>query len=160
MGEVIKTVFVNYIVCALVGGFLEYSAPQNARKTMRIVLVSVMLIVSFSPLLKADVDLTGFYEEYEFQDNNPQENYDTLMHTANITEKKIYNEMRNILIKLGIDEYEIYVKTQVEIEENTVYLEEIKIQIPHEFENKISDIEKSVNEELKSVLVVEKLVQK
>ena len=160
MGEVIKTVFVNYIVCALAGGFLEYVAPKNARKTLRVVLVSVMIIVSFSPILKEEIDFSAIYNDLNFEENSNSTTYDGLMHTANITEKKIYNEMRNLLINLGIDEYEIYVKTDVETEDNTVYLEEIKIQIPQEFESKIPIVEKSVNEEYKSVLVVEKLVEK
>lgn len=160
MSNVIKTVFINYIVCALAGGFLEYWAPENARKTLRVVIVAVMLTASFSPLLKAEYSLGDFYNDYEIEENSVGNDYDILMHTANITEKKIYNEMRNILINLGIDEYEIYVKTDVEIEENTVYLDEIKIQIPQKWKSKISEIEGKVNEEYKRVLVVEKLVEK
>ena len=60
MSDVIKTVFINYIACALIGGILEYAAPQNARKTLRVAVVSVMLIASLSPLLKIDFDF--FYK--------------------------------------------------------------------------------------------------
>ncbi len=155
MSEVIKTVFINYIACALVGGFLEYIAPQSARKTLRVAVVSVMLIASLSPLLKIDFDFSDVTADYEI---NETLSYDALMHTANLTEKKIYNEMRNILINLSIDEYEIYVKTSAEMEENTVYLDEIKIQVAEEFQEKIPEIEKAVAEEYKPVLIVEKMV--
>jgi hypothetical protein len=155
MSDVIKTVFVNYITCALVGGILEYVAPQNARKTLRVAVVSIMLITSFSPILKINIDFSNINSVYE---NDETQSYDALMHTANLTEKKIYNEMRDILINLEIDEYEIYVKTTVEIEENTVYLDSIKIEVSEKFADKISEIKKSVKEEYRTVLIVEKMV--
>ena len=46
----------------------------------------------------------------------------------------------------------------VEAEENTVYLDEIKIQVAEEFGDKIPEIKKAVTEEYKTVLVVEKMV--
>lgn len=155
MSDVIKTVFVNYITCALVGGILEYVAPQNARKTLRVAVVSIMLITSFSPILKIDIDFSNINSIYE---NDETQSYDALMHTANLTEKKIYNEMRDILINLEIDEYEIYVKTTVEIEENTVYLDSIKIEVSEIFADKIPEIKKCVKEEYRTVLIVEKMV--
>ena len=51
MSEVIKSVFLNYIVCALAGGFLEYFAPAKSRKTLRIIVMGVILATSFAPLL-------------------------------------------------------------------------------------------------------------
>lgn len=157
MSETVKTVFVNYIACALLGGLLEYAAPKNVRKTLRIAVVSVMLATSVSPLLKTDFSLPDIGNNTEAGENAV---YDALMHTSNIAEKKIYNEMCDMLINLGIDEYEIYVKTTAEKEEYTVYLEEIKIQIPEEYSERIPQIQQSVAEEYKEVLVVEKLVDK
>lgn len=157
MSEVVKNVFVNYIACALLGGLLEYAAPKNARKTLRVAVVSVMLAASLMPLLKTDFEFPNISDTYETSDNSV---YDALMHTANIAEKKIYNEMRDMLINSGIDEYEIYVKTSAEKDEYTVYLEEIKIQIPEEYLGKTAEIQKAVAEEYKDVLVVEKLVDK
>lgn len=155
MSDIIKTVFINYIACALIGGLLEYATSKNARKTLRVAVVSVMLIASLSPLLKIDFDFSNITETYETNENV---SYDALMHTANLTEKKIYNEMRNILINLNIDEYEIYINTSVETEENTVYLDEIKIQVAEEFGDKIPEIKNAVTEEYKTVLIVEKMV--
>ncbi len=157
MSETVKTVFVNYIACALLGGLLEYASPKNVRKTLRIAVVSVVLATSVSPLLKTDFSLPDIGNTADVSENAV---YDALMHTSNTAEKKIYNEMCDILINLGIDEYEIYVKTTAEKEEYTVYLEEIKIQIPEEYSEKIPQIQRSVDEEYKEVLVVEKLVDK
>ena len=80
--------------------------------------------------------------------------YDNLMHIANLTEKKIYNEMKQILINQQVSEYEIYVRTSVEKDENTVYLDEVKIEIPEEFKDKISAITKAVPVEYKSVFTI------
>ncbi len=151
MSEVIKTVFVNYIFCALVGGLLEYFAPQNARKTLRVAVVSFMLVFSLAPLLKLEFD---FGEIPSGQEINESVGYDALMHTANLTEKKIYNEMRDILINLGVDEYEIYVTTSVEKDVGTVYLEGIKIEVAEEFKDKIPDIAKMVPVEYEPVFTV------
>ena len=62
------------------------------------------------------------------------------------------------IICKGDKEYEIYINTSVEAEENTVYLDEIKIQVAEEFGDKIPEIKKAVAEEYKTVLVVEKMV--
>ena len=155
MSEVIKTVFLNYIICALFGGFLEYIAPEKNRKTLRVIVVAIMLIVSLSPILKINFDFSDISASYEFDET---ESYDALMHTANLTEKKIYNEVREILINLEIDEYEIYVNTTVEIDENAVYLDSVKIQIAEEFADKIPEIKKRVKVEYQTVLIVEKMV--
>ena len=151
MREVIKTVFVNYITCAIVGGILEYVVPNKMKKTMRVVVVSVMLGASFSPLLKTDFDFSNItYPAITAEEIS----YDALMHTANLTEKKIHSQMKEILIKESIDEYEIYVRTSIEKEENTVYLDEIKIEIPTEFKDKVPNIKKAVPEEYQGVFTI------
>lgn len=151
MSEVIKNVFVNYIVCALVGGFLEYFAPSRARKALRVIVMAVVLITSFAPLLKADIsipDFNGYEEVYEKQ------SYDALMHTANLTEKKVYNEVRDVLINSGINEYEIYVTTSVEEERNTVRLEGVVVELPTEFMGLQGEIIKKIPEEYRGITEV------
>lgn len=156
MTETVKSVFVNYIVCALMGGFLEYAAPEKARKTLRVTVVAVMLVASLSPLLKLNFELP----EFEQTSENVQTEYDKLIHTAGIIEKRIYSEMRDILINLGINEYEIYVKTTVDKDSFTVWLEEITIQVPQEYTDAYTEIENAVPQEYKQVLNVEKTVEK
>ena len=151
MTETIKTVLLNYAVCALVGGVLEYIAPEKTKKTLRVAVVSVMLLMVVSPFVKSEVNLKNILPEEEISENV---NYDALMHTANLTERKLKAEMKEILIKENINEYEIYIITSVDEEENTVYLEEIKIEVGKAFENKISIIKSNVSEEYQEVLKV------
>ena len=151
MSDVIKSVFVNYIACALLGGFLEYFAPSKIRRTLRVAVIAVMLVTSVAPVLKIDLgelDFSGYEEAGEGTA------YDALMHTANLTEKKIYGEIRDILINQGVDEYEIYVTTSVEQETNTVFLEEIKVETDERFKDKITDIENAVSKEYQGILSV------
>lgn len=151
MSETIKTVLLNYVVCALVGGILEYIAPEKTRKVLRIAVVSVLLLGIVSPIVKSDISLDDLLPQAEVKESA---DYDTLMHTANLTEKKIREEMKEILINEGVNEYEIYVSTSVDAEENTVYLEEIKIEVGNTFENKINIIKSKVPEEYRQILKV------
>lgn len=148
MSETIKSVFINYIVCAIAGGFLEYFAPPKSRKTIRVIIMGVILATSFAPLLKTEITIPDFSGYDELSENA---SYDALMHTANLTEKKVYGEVRDVLINSGIDEYEIYVTTSVEEETNTVWLEKVDVEIPKEFSGKLSEIEKAIPEEYRSV---------
>lgn len=151
MSEIIKSVFINYVVCAVFGGILEYASPEKVRKTLRTCVVSLMLVTSLAPILNIDLNFENIGDAEEIQ---LQEQYNALMHTANLTEKKIYGEMKDILIKTGVDEYEIYITTNADKEENTVFLEEIKIEVHKSFEGKIPEIEKQIPEEYKQVFKI------
>lgn len=151
MTGTIKTVLFNYAVCALVGGVLEYIAPEKTKKTLRIAVVSVLLLMVVSPIMKSEINLEKFLPEEEISENV---NYNALMHTANLTEEKLRGEIKEILIKENISEYEIYITTTVDEEKNTVYLEEIKIEVGKAFENKISIVKSNVPEEYQEVLKV------
>lgn len=151
MTGTIKTVLLNYAVCALVGGVLEYIAPEKTKKTLRIAVVSVLLLMVVSPIMKSEINLEKFLPEEEISENV---NYNALMHTANLTEQKLREEMKELLIKQGINEYEIYITTTVDEEKNTVYLEEIKIEVGKSFENKIDIIKSYVSDEYQEILKV------
>lgn len=152
MTEAIKTVLLNYAVCALVGGVLEYIAPEKTKKTLRVAVVSVMLLVVVSPIAKTEIKLEGdLISQEEISEGL---NYEALMHTANLTEKKLREEMKEILIKENIDEYEIYITTIIDEEKSTVFLTEIKIEIGKAFEDKIELVKNNVPEEYQEVLKV------
>lgn len=151
MSETIKTVLLNYVTCALVGGALEYIAPEKTRKVLRIAVVSVLLLGIISPIVKSDISVGDLLSQTEIEENAE---YDALMHTANLTEKKIREEMKEILINEGVNEYEIYVSTSVDADKNTVYLEEIKIEVGNAFEDKIDKIKNSVPQEYGQILKV------
>ncbi len=152
MTQTIKTVLLNYAVCALVGGVLEYIAPEKTKKTLRVAVVSVMLLVVVSPIAKTEISLEGnVISQEEIRENM---NYDALMHTANLTERKLREEMKEILIKENINEYEIYITTTVDEEKNTVILTEIKIEIGKAFEDKLELVKSNVPKEYQEVLKV------
>ena len=151
MKEVIQSVFINYISCAIFGGFLQYLAPERMKKFLRACIVSVMLIVSLSPILKIDFNFENIGEGDQLE---VQTQYDTLMHTANLMEKEMYNHIKNILINLNVNEYEIYVSTSVDEKENTVFLEEIKIEVHRDFQNIIPEIQKQIPQEYKEILKI------
>ena len=92
MTEIIKTVLFNYVVCALIGGVLEFISPEKTKKTLRIAVVSVMLLVVASPIAKSEINLEYPLSESEISENV---NYDALMHTANLTERKLRQEMKD-----------------------------------------------------------------
>lgn len=151
MSETIKTVFLNYAVCALVGGVLEYIAPEKTKKTLRVAIISVILLMVVSPIVKSDTKIESLLPGEETSENT---NYEALMHTANLAERKLREQMKEILIKENINEYEVYITTTVDEDENTVYLEEIKIMVDEAFEAKISTIKSNVPKEYQGVLKV------
>ncbi len=147
----IKTVLFNYAVCAFTGGILEYIAPDKTKKTLRVVIVSVLLLCIVSPIAKNDLNFENIFNKQELNENT---SYDALLHTANLTERRLREEIKCILINEGINEYEIYISTSVDEDENTVYLEEIKIEIGGDFYDKISVVKNKIQDEYKSVLKV------
>lgn len=151
MSETLKTVLLNYAVCAFVGGALEYVAPERTKKTLRVAVVSVLLLGVLLPFSKNEIRIEKLFPETEIKE---EINYDALMHTANLTERKIRGEMKEILINEGVNEYEIYINTTVDERENTVFLDEIKIEVGKDFEGEIADIKNKVPQEYKGVLKV------
>lgn len=151
MSGTIKTVLLNYAVCAFVGGVLEYMAPEKTKKTLRVAVISVLLLGIISPIVKSEISIENLLPEAEISE---EVSYKALVHTASLTEKKLRDEMKEILINEGVNEYEVYVTTTIDEEENTVYLEEIKIEVGKAFEDKISSIKNNVPKEYQEVLKV------
>lgn len=151
MSEIIKNVFVNYAACAVFGGLLEYITPDNMKKSVRVCVVLLMLAVSFLPLLNLHKDFELDIDNEKLQQ---QEEYNALMHTASLTEKKLYSEMKAILINAGVDEYEIYITTDVDEQSKTVYLEKIKIQVDKAYEGLIPQITNDIHEEYRKILEI------
>lgn len=151
MSETVKTVLLNYAICSLAGGILEYITPEKMRKTLRVIITLFLVATVVFPVLKNDIDIESILNSDENIENSE---YSALVHTQNLLEKKIYEEMRNILINCQVNEYEIYITTTADEEENTVYLEKIKIEVSGDFQNKTEDIKSFVPQEYKSVLEV------
>ena len=140
MREAIKTVLVNYAACAVLGGFIEYLTPLPMKKTVRNCVVLVMLALCFIPFAKTEInmDFNKFNEE-----SLQQSSYDALMHKANLMEKAVYGSVKEVLIYLQVDEYEIYVSTEIDEVNNTVYFEEIKVEVAKEYEQLIPQIKEN-----------------
>lgn len=149
MSEVIKSTFVNYMFCAVTGGILEYLAPDKSKKTMRIILVAVILAVTLSPVLKVDLSFDLPEEEYD-----EALSYEDLLRMRNLLENKIRKEMREIIINEGVDEYEIYITTDADEQSGTIYLDEVKIEVGKEFAHLTEQIKSKAPEEYRSVVEV------
>jgi hypothetical protein len=61
----IKTVLMNYAVCALLGSIFEFIAPRRNKETFRIISSIILISVIIIPL--ATFDFKGAFEEQEFQ---------------------------------------------------------------------------------------------
>lgn len=151
MSEVIKTLFINYAVCAFLGGVSEYLAPEKMKKTLRVIVVAILVFSVVYPFAESMPQLKNIFEN---SIESEEDTYNALLHTANLVEKKIYGEMREILINLDIDEYEIYVTVNADDEQNTVFLEKIDIEVGNEFEDKIPLVKKSIPDEYGDILKV------
>lgn len=149
MSEIIKNTFLNYMLCAVAGGMLEYLAPDRSKKTMRIILVAVILTVTLSPVLKLNIDFELPQEEY-----SEDMNYEDLLHMRNLTEKKIRKEMKDIIINAGVREYEIYITTDADEESATVYLDKVEIQVGKEYAHLTDHIKNNAPEEYRSIVEV------
>ena len=150
MSDTIRSVFLSYIVCSVLGGVLQYLSPDKMKKTLRSIIVGVILFSSVLPLTKGEISLNkpDFTQHYE------QEELNSLMHTANLLERKIYKQTEEILIKLGIDEYEIYITANPSTADNTVYLERYYIEIEEKHRNKTDALRSKIPDEYKSILEI------
>lgn len=149
MSEAIKSTFVNYMLCAVVGGILEYIAPDKSKKMIRIIVVAVILAVTLSPLLKIDIDFSIDDEEYT-EDNS----YENLLHMRNLVEKKVRSDMREVIINAGVNEYEIYITTDGDEESQTVYLQRVEILVGSDFAHLTQQIKDGAPEEYRSIVEV------
>ena len=149
MSESIRGIFVNYMLCAVVGGILEYIAPDKSKKMIRIIVVAVILAVTLSPLLKIDIDFSIDDEEYT-EDNS----YENLLHMRNLVEKKVRSDMREVIINAGVNEYEIYITTDGDEESQTVYLQRVEILVGSDFAHLTQQIKDSAPEEYRSIVEV------
>ncbi len=149
--ENVKAVLVNYAVCALLGSIFEFISPRKSKETFRIVSSIILLSVIVIPL--ATLDFTEMIEEIsvDYEETNEA---DTLLHTANLMEKELYNKIENILINQGVDEYEIYISTEIDKEANEIVLTEIKLLVDDKFRDKIPDLERSLSGEFKEILKI------
>jgi hypothetical protein len=135
----VKLVLVNYAVCALFGSIFEFILPRKNKDVFRIVSSVILISVIIIPLSK--LDLSGEFEKIEYS-LEVDENEGSLHTTAGLIEKEIYKNVENILINEGVNEYEIYISTNVDEVTNEIILTEVELLVDEKFKDKTSSLEK------------------
>ena len=148
----IKTILINYAVCALWGSVFEFVAPRRSKETFRIVSGVVLISVVLIPL--ATFDFSGELKNYEVELDEEQNNENALLTTAGLMEKEIYKRVENILINFGVDEYEIYISTKTDEAANEVVLTEVNISVGERYQSKIGSLQGELSGEFGSVLKI------
>jgi hypothetical protein len=149
MSEAIKNTFVSFAICSVVGGVLEYLTPPKYRKTLRVAAVGIVLALCIMPIFNKDFE---FDIKLKTESQSEQLSYDSLMHTANLVEKTVRSQIKEVLINHGVDEYEIYITTSVDKEKNVVYLEEITVEVHEKYKDKLNAITKALPQDYRDIV--------
>lgn len=152
MSEVIKSVMIPYAVCAFCGGILQYLCiSESSKKTFRFVVTAAAVSVAVIPLIKsAGAELS--LPQADISASEEHAEADALMHIANASEKNIYSHISETLINLGVREYEIYVKTQIDEAENTVCVTLVRVEVDASYESFLPKIKEILEAEYGEVL--------
>lgn len=149
----IKTVLMNYAVCALLGSIFEFIAPRRNKETFRIISSIILISVIIIPL--ATFDFKGAFEEQEFQFETEQTEEKALQNTTKLIEREIYKNVEEILINEGVNEYEIYVSTRTDEASREVILSELKIFVDSKFQKKIPVLRDKLKGDFGEILKIE-----
>ena len=148
----IKTVLVNYAICALLGSVLEFISPKKSREAFRVVSGIILISVIIVPLIGFDFSAELGKNSFDFEEATSKEN--TLLTTAGLMEKEIYKQIENILINEQIDEYEIYISTEIDEEANEIILSEVNVLVGVQFQNKITELSSILGKEFGDILQI------
>ncbi len=147
----IKLVLVNYAVCALFGSIFEFLLPRKNKDVFRIVSSIILISVIIIPLSKLNLEDEFLNIEYSLE---PKETENNLQYTAGLIEKEIYKNIENMLINESVNEYEIYISTNVDESTNEIVLSEVTVLVDEKFKDKISVLEKNLKSEFGEVLKI------
>ena len=147
----LKLVLVNYAVCALLGSVFEFILPRKNKDVFRIVSSIVLISVIIIPLSKLDLKTELQEIEYSLETQEAENN---IGYTAGLIEKEIYKNIENILIKEGVNEYEIYISTNVDEATNEIVLTEVTVLVDENFKEKIKALENTLKTDFGEVLKV------
>ncbi len=148
----IKTVLMNYAVCALLGSIFEFIAPRKNKETFRIISSIILISVIVIPL--ASFDLHGAIEEQDFGLEAEENNEKALQSTAKLIEREIYKNVEEILINESVNEYEIYISTRTDENSNEIILSELKILVDGKFQEKIPALLEKLKDDFGEVLKI------
>ena len=147
----IKLVLVNYAVCALFGSIFEFLLPRKNKDVFRIVSSIILISVIIIPLSKLNLEDEFETIEYSLETKETENN---LQYTAGLIEKEIYKNIENMLINESVNEYEIYISTNVDESTNEIVLSEVTVLVDEKFKDKISVLEKNLKSEFGEVLKI------
>lgn len=147
----VKLVLVNYAVCALFGSIFEFLLPRKNKDVFRIVSSIILISVIIIPLSKLNLEDEFFDVEYSLETKETEKN---LEYTAGLIEKEIYKNIENMLINESVNEYEIYISTNVDEVTNEIVLSEVTVLVDEKFESKISALEKNLKTDFGEVLTI------
>jgi hypothetical protein len=149
--DTIKLVLVNYAVCALLGSIFEFILPRKNKDVFRIVSSIILISVIIIPLSRIDFEneFSKFGILVEESETQSGVNY-----TASLIEKEIYKNVENILINEGVNEYEIYISTNIDDSTNEIVLTEVTVLVDEKFKGEISDLENILKTEFGEVLKI------
>lgn len=134
----VKLVLVNYAVCALFGSIFEFILPRKNKDVFRIVSSVILISVIIIPLSK--LSLSEEFESVQYQ-QEADDTENNLIRTASLLEKEIYKNIEEILINEGINEYEIYISTNIDEATNEIVLAGVEILVDEKFSDKITVLE-------------------
>lgn len=147
----IKLVLVNYAVCALLGSIFEFVLPRKNKDVFRIVSSIILISVIIIPLSR--IDFENEFSEFGILVEE-SETQTGVNHTASLIEKEIYKNVENILINEGVNEYEIYISTNIDDSTNEIVLTEVTVLVDEKFKGEISDLENILKTEFGEVLKI------
>jgi hypothetical protein len=147
----IKLVLVNYAVCALLGSIFEFILPRKNKDVFRIVSSIILISVIIIPLSR--IDFENEFSEFGILVEET-ETQTGVNHTASLIEKEIYKNVENILINEGVNEYEIYISTNIDDSTNEIVLTEVTVLVDEKFKGEISDLENILKTEFGEVLKI------
>lgn len=151
--SILKTVLINYCVCAFFATLLETLVAEKQKRIFKTLSFCVIAAVTVSPLFGAQKNIDFF--DFLTPEEEYSESQKSLAAASGRLEKAVYKNVEETLINEGINEYEIYVSTNLNEEENTVTLSLVSVQIGSDFKDKAESIKQKLSETYGEALALE-----
>ena len=116
-------------------------------------IVSSVILISVIVIPLSRLDLKSEFSQLNFSITE-SDTEQSINHTANLIEKEIYKSIEEILINEGVNEYEIYISTNIDDSTNEIVLTEVTVLVDEKFKGEISDLENILKTEFGEVLKI------
>lgn len=146
----LKTVMVNYCIYAFFAAVLELITNEKHKRAFRSFSFCVILAFSLAPLTGIELNIAdSLFEEKSIAEVSSLEAACTRL------ERAVYENVAQVLISLGINEYEIYVSTVVNEEECVVTVTEVLVELGAEFADDTERVFEALKADYEEILKVE-----